>query len=132
MLARAPGVLTAVSRTQQPHLRSVKPFVTGERSSRKKGQGASLGFHEHLGPSISLSALPRMGMPPATPSHYPHAHTLREQGSNASRKTHTDGKTETHLLKLNSLKQPPKLDTLPSSLKVRKEKKKGKRSTRPP
>ncbi len=74
---RAPGVLTAVSRTQQPHLPSMKPFVTGERSSRKKGLGASLGRHEHLGPSISLSPLPRTGMPPPPPKYLhttPRAH----------------------------------------------------------
>lgn len=47
---------------QQPYLASMKSFVTGERSSKKKGQGASLGFHEDLGPSIALSLLLRVNM----------------------------------------------------------------------
>lgn len=94
-MACAPGVLTAVSRTLQPHLPGMKPFVTGERSSRKKGQGASPGFREHLGPSISLSAPPRMGMPPANTFTQPQVNTHGEQESRAN----TDGKAEMHTLK---------------------------------
>lgn len=87
MLACAPGVLTAVSRYVQPHLASMKSFVTGERSSKKKGQGGSLCFYEHGGPSIPLSPLLRMDVHPTT-VNTTHMHKLRECKSHANTDTH--------------------------------------------
>lgn len=69
LLACAPGASTALSRTRWSHLPGMRRSVTGERSRVKTGLGTSQGFHEHLRPSISLSASKAWVQKPCSCTH---------------------------------------------------------------